>query len=623
MVLRRAVDRLKQQRTLRLALRAALAVAAVSTSTITTNAQEAGLTLPPLPSLPSATQGALPSLYIPEANSSHSKHVAKMFGFANRSAPVAFTQGQSSAKPSERQTPAVVSAGQAEISWTTRRQPTGRASWVVNPHVTPASANVDSSVVPAAASAPADDTKTGNQAITMTISGRDDERSFLDVDIPLMLPSHGPADQAESTQSEVVQERVVEQQARTPEIITQKTQIRLSGRAKVEQAVQQPAARQSTLATPKMQVIASRPEQVEFSLSDAAPAKSIPAPTSVPTLPDVKDAVPSDVPEYPLPPPAPYKASVPELPAASEPTPPAELADLKPASKMVAVPQGLAKLPSTTSSRASAVGHMSENSQTAREPMQVLIEGQPARVVRSEDAKSIGQTPRPPQATFETSRDSVENRYEFGAKQSLPTPRPVRAHLASQRDSAPTSYTISQGNSAEEEVLNREDFASSRKSEKARRIPAEALGAMAEISVTVEQAAPLSVRNAIVQTSVEDPSVCQLIQSGERSLSLVGLKAGTTRVAIVTSSNGSEPKVRVYQVSVGRGAKAEFGLTELAGGIDETISRLYPSSRIRVRAGEGQLIVSGIASSEEEARKVLALVRRTSLMPVTDKLQAR
>lgn len=491
---------------------------------------------------------------------------------------------------------------------------------MVNPHVAPARAGT--AVVPAAATEPTDDAQSANQAISMTISGRDDEQSFLDVDIPLMLPSHTPQGKSESTPGADTEKQVIEPQARTPEIITQKTQIRLRGSAKVGKTNEQSGTRQ-TAAVPKMQVVASRPQQVEFSLSDATPDKNIPAPTSVPTLPDVADAVPSDLPEYPLPPRPRKQTTAAELPTLSVPTPPAALTAPNPKSKMVAVPQGSDKLPSTTSSRGSVSGHLSENSQSTRKPMQVLIEGQPARVVRSESAQSLAKAARPPQATFETARDAVENRYEFGSNQSLPAPRTVRARLASQRDAAPQTFKVSQKNSDEEEILDREDFASSRKPEKARRIPAEALGSMAEISVTVEQAVPLSVRNTIVQTSVEDLSVCQLIKSGERSLSLIGLKAGTTRVAVVTTSSGSEPKVRVYQVSVGRGSKAEFGLTELAGGIDETISRLYPSSRIRIRAGEGRLIVSGTASSEEEARKVLALVRRTSLMPVTDNLQAR
>jgi Flp pilus assembly secretin CpaC len=143
------------------------------------------------------------------------------------------------------------------------------------------------------------------------------------------------------------------------------------------------------------------------------------------------------------------------------------------------------------------------------------------------------------------------------------------------------------------------------------------------IKVVAEQSSTIAVRDAILQTSIEDPSICRLIQSGDTGLSVVGLKAGTTRIAVVTAGRFGEPKVNVHEVSVGHGHQARIGLTELAAGIDETINRLYPTSDIRVAAGEGKLVVEGKASSESEAKRVLGLVRRTSLLPVVDRLDVR
>ncbi|GAB5404746.1 MAG: hypothetical protein Aurels2KO_29770 [Aureliella sp.] len=435
----------------------------------------------------------------------------------------------------------------------------------------------------------------------MTISGSDSE-SLSDVDIPLFLPSYNdsePKVQPKPNASD-----------RQPVIVTKKTQIRLTDTTVGESKTTQETTSQPT----------------EFSLSDATakqqvaspkvmtPPEEIAPPTDIPAAPHVSDMLPSLPIQAELPAPPAPEIAPPAIersaPARQVALPAKQLAAPAPESRLLPVQRSDNKLPSTTTSRGVVAG-LSDTSQATRKPMQVLIEGQPARVVDSRKASTPAPSGSLPKPMFETARTGTANRYQSSRKNSLPSPRPVRARLASQ--ATPVAPKSEVGKS----------FESSRKSAEARKLPPEALAKMSRLSVVVEQAIPMSVRSSIVQTSVEDPSVCQLIQSGERSLSLVGLKAGSTRVAIVTSQDGSEPKVRVYEVAVGRGAKAEYGLNELAAGIDETVTRLYPGSRIRVTSGEGHLVVSGIADSEEQARRVLALVRRTSLMPVTDKLRTR
>lgn len=609
MVLRRAVNRMKKQRTLRLAIRAALSVAVVGVSGSIAGAQQADFALPALPTHVSApTQGdfqlpPLPTMPHQQSQESPKGHIAKLFGFANRPDLGKKTAAQLPALPT-----ATAPTDEAQITWTTRQANTN-SRWTINPHVASAESNAAGEVVAASAEAPAyeqyADENSGEEshAITMTISGSDKSDSLIDVDIPLMLPSY-----EEPAPKQTFADR-------QPEIIKKKTQIRLSD---------SDAQSRASVSLPPQVSSDAQTAVTQFSLSDSsanvqvAQPKPIAAPSSVPAAPRLTDMLPSRPAIQAQLPAAPMldvaaPSTPPTAPAASvsrEIVSNSQLATPKPESRLLPVESSKDDFPSTTSSRGVAQ-RLSDSSQSTRKPMQVAIEGQPARVVSSGESPTFGSSSELPQPTFDTARDNSTNRYQVGQQAPLPSPQPVRARLASQTKSVTSSTDDAQA------------FESSRKSEKTRSLPPEALAKTTRLSVVVEQTVPMSVRSSIVQTSVEDPSVCQLIQSGDRSLSLVGLKAGSTRVAIVTSADGSEPKVRVYEVSVGRGAKAEYGLAELAAGIDETVTRLYPSSRIRVTAGEGHLVVSGTAGSEEEARRVLALVRRTSLMPVTDKLDAR
>ncbi len=557
-------------------------------------AQQTDFALPALPDVSAKAQAdfelpSLPTLQAPERRASQQGRVTRLFGFATRRAEAKLPTAQ-------LPTPSAIATteAKAEVTWSSR-QSTG-ARWTVNPHVTTPQSPAGE-VVAASAQVPTDETQSQEpHAITMTISGGESNESLIDVDIPLLLPSY--ADEPENAPEPTTP-------ARQPEIVKKKTQIRLSDNT--SPAPQAP--------------LAPKPQPTEFSLSDStrakpfAPPKALAAPTdNLPTAPQLADMTPNAHMQAELPASPSVDAAQPSTtrhaPTQRVASLPKHLAEPKTESHLQPVKLPKAELPSTTTSRA-VTGSLSDASRPTRKPMKVAIEGQPARVVDSSNASSMGSAPKLPQPTFETSRSNVANRYQSSRKSSTPPPRPIPARLASQSTPVPIKTDAN------------ESFESSRKSEKARQLPPEALAKMTRLSVVVEQAVPMSVRSSIVQTSVEDPSVCQLIQSGDRSLSLVGLKSGSTRVAIVTSQDGSEPKVRVYEVSVGRGAKAEYGLAELAAGIDETVTRLYPSSRIRVSAGEGHLVVSGTADTEEQARRVLALVRRTSLMPVTDQLRTR
>ena len=133
-------------------------------------------------------------------------------------------------------------------------------------------------------------------------------------------------------------------------------------------------------------------------------------------------------------------------------------------------------------------------------------------------------------------------------------------------------------------------------------------------SVNVETAQPIS------GLSVEHPELCQVLKSGERSVSFVGLKAGQTRVALFTTNASGERKIEIREVVIAGAENRQADMKSLASEIGESVHRMYPNSHIEVIAEAEGLTVQGYAASEAEAKKIISLVRRTSLQPVVDRL---
>lgn len=160
--------------------------------------------------------------------------------------------------------------------------------------------------------------------------------------------------------------------------------------------------------------------------------------------------------------------------------------------------------------------------------------------------------------------------------------------------------------------------------------PTEATGSTAEPEATIVEtqlhftvgprgSLQLTSGNRIVGVSVEQEEICQLIQTGPRSYSLIGVREGHTRVALITEVSGQR-QIEIQQVTVDPRGTTGSDLSALAESITQTIRQLYPHNRVQVAAQGRQLFVSGKVDSEESARRILSLVRKTSLTPVVDQL---
>lgn len=142
------------------------------------------------------------------------------------------------------------------------------------------------------------------------------------------------------------------------------------------------------------------------------------------------------------------------------------------------------------------------------------------------------------------------------------------------------------------------------------------------VVVRREDSAIIEKQKRVIEYSVEHPGICNLIQTGNNALSLIGLKEGDTRIAVVTAGDEGKRNIEIHSVRVASATTAQVELSGLAREVTRTIARLYPRSQIEVLTDGDQLIVQGNVELERDARKIVNLVRKTSLIPVVDRVQA-
>lgn len=137
-----------------------------------------------------------------------------------------------------------------------------------------------------------------------------------------------------------------------------------------------------------------------------------------------------------------------------------------------------------------------------------------------------------------------------------------------------------------------------------------------------EDVSSFSTKSPIIEYSVEHPGICKMIRTSENTVSVIGLRDGITRVAVVTADPSGNQIIEIRDVQVAGGEATESGLQAVAQEMSQTISKLYPKSRVRVISGEEKLWVRGLVHSESDARKILSLVRKMTLTPVVDQLRS-
>lgn len=160
-------------------------------------------------------------------------------------------------------------------------------------------------------------------------------------------------------------------------------------------------------------------------------------------------------------------------------------------------------------------------------------------------------------------------------------------------------------------------------SARATQIQATQADATQDIQVGKAQMHALQIAGSVRCFAVEDEAICQVLPAGLSALRVVGQRGGSTRLAVwVGTDPAAEPLI--YNVHVDLGPASELdGLSATADKLTEMLLTTFPQSRVRVQAKDNQLIVRGVATDDQQASRMLRLVRQTCLVPVVDNLTTR
>ena len=142
------------------------------------------------------------------------------------------------------------------------------------------------------------------------------------------------------------------------------------------------------------------------------------------------------------------------------------------------------------------------------------------------------------------------------------------------------------------------------------------------VSLRPEATTTIECRSTLSEYSIEHPKTCRVVKTSENKLTLIALQPGKTRVAFVTTNSEGESFIELRQVEVQGTTLPKDSRAAIAEELTATIAQMYETKTVSVVAAGDEFVVSGTAATEKDARKILSLVRKTTLCPVIDKLKA-
>lgn len=136
----------------------------------------------------------------------------------------------------------------------------------------------------------------------------------------------------------------------------------------------------------------------------------------------------------------------------------------------------------------------------------------------------------------------------------------------------------------------------------------------------------LTLGGTLRNVHVVDDTVCQAIATSGNRVKLIGAGNGVTQMVVwaetVDSDGQTRPMLRAFEVRVDEHREAASADDSLVT-LDQTIRQTFPTSNVQLDHYGDRLRISGQCDTEQDAKKILRIVRRTCLMPVDDHLQVR
>ncbi|TWU01075.1 pilus assembly protein N-terminal domain-containing protein [Stieleria varia] len=149
-----------------------------------------------------------------------------------------------------------------------------------------------------------------------------------------------------------------------------------------------------------------------------------------------------------------------------------------------------------------------------------------------------------------------------------------------------------------------------------------AVEAVTTLNMSRTQVRSLTIGGQLRRVTVADKDVCQVIASGPNQLKLIGTGNGSTKLVVWADTEAGGPtRVKTFEIQVQDAVESTGGsLGNKTQLLNQTISRMFPSAKIRVTQNEDHLLVSGRCPDEVTAKQIVRMVRKTCLVPVRDSL---
>jgi hypothetical protein len=143
------------------------------------------------------------------------------------------------------------------------------------------------------------------------------------------------------------------------------------------------------------------------------------------------------------------------------------------------------------------------------------------------------------------------------------------------------------------------------------------------LQLDVASVRSLTIAGSLKSVEVADPLVCQAVSSGPNQVKLIGTGIGVTRLMLTANADasGQSPLQRAFEIHVidAPTTNAE-SLAETAATLNHSIQEAFPHCQVVVQQQRAGLMVAGRCDSQQSAKKIMRMVRKTCLVPVADEL---
>ena len=139
-----------------------------------------------------------------------------------------------------------------------------------------------------------------------------------------------------------------------------------------------------------------------------------------------------------------------------------------------------------------------------------------------------------------------------------------------------------------------------------------------ELRCEVRRSQLMRVPFDVQRVAIGDSNVCDVVRFAPREFSIIGKEYGSTRLTMWFHGDAMPPVT--YLIHVGPGAQEQRRLHDEYQKLTTLITEMYPTSRVTLIPAEEKLIVQGQVDTAQQAREIMALIRKARLIPVIDQI---